>query len=422
MHTQSTNEQTTTVGADVILDMPHAPPHPPLQKYLILIASLIIQICLGGMYAWSTFVPDLRESAHLTTAQTQLIFGIQIAVFTVAMVFFGRLLARVGPRVLVLIAGTLFFLGYAIASLSGGAYPLLLLGIGIFVGIATGCGYVCPLTTCMKWFPTHKGLITGITVAGFGGGAILLANIAEYLLEHNRSALDIFLYIAIIYGIAIFCAGIFMSLPAPVHSTDDHIHPPLKILLNNPFFWVLTIGMLCGTFAGLMVIGNLVPLAIDEGIQPITAALAVSAFAVGNATGRITWGKLVDVWHNKTIVPSLTILAIALALLIPSAITPPTFILLSALVGFGFGACFVIYAVLVAAHYGAHTVGHIYPLIFLAYGIAALTGPYIGGKLFDITTKYTAPITVSVAVVLVGIIATIILLKKDRPVKILPEQ
>lgn len=55
--------------------------------------------------------------------------------------------------------------------------------------------------------------------------------------------------------------------------------------------------------------------------------------------------------------------------------TAPVFLGASFLAGAGFGACFVLYAAQVARRYGAGLVGRVYPVVFLAYGVAALTGP-----------------------------------------------
>ena len=45
-------------------------------------------------------------------------------------------------------------------------------------GAGIGLGYVCPIAACVKWFPDLKGLITGMAVAGFGGGAYLFIKLA----------------------------------------------------------------------------------------------------------------------------------------------------------------------------------------------------------------------------------------------------
>lgn len=380
------------------------------MKYVILITSVLVQICLGGVYAWSTFVPDLKAAHGLSTAQTQLIFGVEIAVFTISMVIAGRVLEKLGPRVLVCVSGILLFAGYLLASLSNGNFVLLLLGISVIVGTAIGCGYVCPLSTCMKWFPKHKGLITGVAVAGFGAGAIALANSAEVLLKNNIPSLTIFLYIAIVYGAIIFISGLCMARPPKETTAHENTHVRVLSVIKDPYFWALVVGLFCGTFAGLLIIGNLKPIAIASGLSPAIAALAISALSIGNAIGRIAWGPLVDIFKKNAIIPSLVGLAIFLAVILPATAFSSTFIFVSALIGFGFGGCFVIYAVLVAARFGTKAVGTVYPLIFLAYGFAGIVGPYVGGWLYDTNESYLYPIIVSISVITVGSLLIAILL------------
>jgi len=374
------------------------------MNYLILVASVVIQVCLGGVYAWSTFVPDLKAAYGLTTAQTQFIFGVQIAIFSITMVFSGRILERQGPRRLLTLSGGLFLAGYWLASASGGSFLLLLLGIGGMAGVAAGFGYVCPLSTCMKWFPSHKGLVTGIAVAGFGGGAIVLASLAEILLKQGTGSLAIFRYVGLAYGIAIVGAGSLMKFPPCAPSVSPAATVPSAQLARDAFFWALLVGMGCGTFAGLLTIGNLKPIALSSGLSPSLAAMGISVFAAGNAAGRITWGRLVDKMSSKSIRPSLGLLAVALAVLLPAASQASLFILVASLIGFGFGACFVVYASLVASKYGTHRFGEIYPLIFLGYGAAGISGPSTGGWLYDLTNSYASSIGVSIAIIGVGLI------------------
>ena len=35
-----------------------------------------------------------------------------------------------------------------------------------------GLSYVPPVATLLRWFPDRRGLATGLTIMGFGGGAI----------------------------------------------------------------------------------------------------------------------------------------------------------------------------------------------------------------------------------------------------------
>lgn len=381
---------------------------------LILLASVVIQVCLGGLYAWTSFVPALRNSHGLSTAQTQVIFGGLIAVFTVAMIFAGRLLERWGPRLVACMGGLLFGSGYLIASISKGEFFMLLLGIGVVAGVGTGFGYVCPLAICMKWFPTHKGLVTGVAVAGFGAGAVLMAAFAELFFSRGVSVLMVFRWVGICYGTAIVSAALMLRFPASCVTARRYSIPIVAKLMRDPFFWTLVVGMFCGTFAGLLVIGNLKPMALSGGIQPTLVTVAISAFAVGNATGRIILGWGVDRLGSRSITLSLVLLAVALGVLFQTRDSTKFFISVSALIGFGFGACFVIYAALVASRYSPERVGSIYPLVFLAYGAAGITGPWVGGWLYDLTAGYSSSIVVGIAVVVVGLLASAWLMRKTR--------
>jgi MFS transporter, OFA family, oxalate/formate antiporter len=387
-------------------------------KYVILLASVIIQVCLGGIYAWSTLVPELVETVDLTVTQTQVIFGLLFGVFTLSMVLAGRLVEPWGPRVVAGIGGLFFATGYLVASRSDGSFPLMLLGISLLAGIGTGAGYVCALTTCMKWFPDRKGLVTGIAMAGFGAGAVLLSTVAEYLLSSGVHVLTVFHWIGLAYGAAILIAAMALRYPTTEQTVLAQVQTaPLKRLVRDPFFLSLVVGMFCGTFAGMLVIGNLKPMASSFGIPALVATGAIGVFAIGNATGRISWGWISDRSSERMIPVKLAALALPVALLAGVSMPAP-FIAVSYAIGFGFGACFVLYAALVAARYGVSSVAAIYPLVFLAYGAAGIVGPSLGGWLYDQTLSYRPAIALACGVVGSGIVGSIWLLRKAKQVHV----
>jgi OFA family oxalate/formate antiporter-like MFS transporter len=387
------------------------------MRYVVLAAAVVIQVCLGGIYAWSTFVPYLVADVGLTVTQTQVAFGLMFGVFTLSMVVAGRLVERWGPRPIAAIGGLVFGLGYLVASRSEGSFPLMLLGISLLAGIGTGAGYVSALTTCMKWFPERKGLATGIAMAGFGGGAVLLASLAEILLAGGAEVFAVFAGIGLAYGATVLIAAMVLRFPAAAKAGLARATPPFERLARDPFFLALLLGMFCGTFAGMLVIGNLTPMAMAVGIPALPAAAAVSVFAIGNATGRITWGWIADKSSEWVIPVKLAALAVPLALLAGVTTTAP-FIAVSFAIGFGFGACFVVYAAQVAARYGLSAVAGIYPLVFLAYGAAGIIGPPLGGWLYDQTLSYRPAVVLTVGVVGIGIAGTVWLLRKARPARV----
>ena len=99
-----------------------------MKRYFVLIACIVMQMCLGPIYAWSTFVPKLQAGFGYESWQTQLVFGTSFLVFSVAGVFAGRILDRYGPRVLSVIAGLLLGSGYLLASFCGDCFLAALAG------------------------------------------------------------------------------------------------------------------------------------------------------------------------------------------------------------------------------------------------------------------------------------------------------
>jgi len=374
-----------------------------VRRVLVLVASVVIQACLGGVYAWSVFVPPLRSECGLSAAETQTIFGWTIASFALAMIVAGRLQDRRGPRLVAAVGAVLYASGYLVGSVSGGSFGWLLLGIGGLSGAGIGFGYVCPLATCIKWFPAHKGLITGVSVAGFGGGAIVLSWFAEWMFSQGLGVLEVFRSIGLLYGMVLLAGAAFLTVPPGSEpSGAAGVSLPLGRLLRERDFWAPVAGMFAGTFAGLLVVGNLKPIALAGGLSAGVASTGVGVLAVGNALGRVVWGRVYDKLGVLAMLGSLAFLGVWVVGLLLAGTHALVYMILCAMVGFGFGACFVLYAAYVAAAYGNEVFGRIYPLVFLAYGVSALVGPALGGWLFDLTGTFDGAIVIASLLSLAG--------------------
>jgi len=370
------------------------------NRWVILGASIVIQIILGGIYAWSVFTPPLCEGYGLTTGGAGLIFGATVAVFTLAMIFAGRIQDARGPRLTAGIGAILFGLGYIIASFSGGSLPLLILGIGVVSGAGIGFGYVCPLATSMKWFPRHKGLISGVAVAGFGGGAIFLSKGASLLLDRGMDVLEIFRLIGIAPGLVAFGASMLLVNPGAdpeKKQAEGGKRIDLKAILFSRTYLVLFTGMFAGTFGGLLIVGNLKPIGLAGGMAGQTATLGIGLFAIGNAIGRVGWGGIMDRIGFLSIPLCLVMLGFG-ALLFLGASSPALFLTATVLSGMSFGGCFVLFAARVAGIYGTNHFGSVYPLVFLSYGISGITGPTLAGWIYAGFGSFTAPIALSIAI------------------------
>lgn len=385
------------------------------NRWMALMAGLMIQIILGGIYAWSTLLAQLGETYGITKGQGGFIFGLCITTFTLTMVVAGRFLVDHGPRLTAGIGAALYTCGYLLASFSQGSYILLLLGLGVLTGAGIGFGYVCPLTVGIKWFPHNKGLVTGVSVAGFGSGAILLSTVAGYFLSGGMPILLFFRWWGFVSGLILFVASLFMSVPTAQGRTRPRRAGMREVLSIQ--FMICAIGIFSGTFAGLLINGNLIPLVAEGGLERPLSLLAISLFAVGNTVGRIAWGYMFDKLGYKSIPISLfglSVVCMALLLHLPQWLL----LLDVSLIGFFFGANFVIYASSIARHFGPSLFSTLYPICFVAYGFAGFIAPGIGGYFDDLTGSFRLSLMVTIMIVLfAGILSAVKLDVFRKPVR-----
>jgi len=366
------------------------------NRWLVLAAGSLIQTVLGGIYAWSTFVPYLMKDYGLSSGQCGFIFGLTILTFTTAMIFAGQLIVKKGPRLTALISAALFMCGYLLASISGGSFVLLLLSLGLITGCGIGFGYVCPLSVVIKWFPDKTGLVTGVTVAGFGAGAVLLSSIADHFLLNGIEIERFFRWFGVCSGGLLFAAALCLSEPSLKRREPARIFD-IADVFSWPFY-LCSVGFFAGTFAGLLIISNLTPLVLKAGLTVKQAALSVSVFAVGNGLGRVVWGKLFDHLNYKSIPLSLGGFAVAAGVLL---LAVPEWLLIFSvsMIGFCFGANFVIYTSTISRFFGVASFPRLYPICFMAYGVAGVIGPGFGGFLADATGTYSTSIYTCIALV-----------------------
>ncbi|MFA5795431.1 MAG: OFA family MFS transporter [Candidatus Brocadiia bacterium] len=381
-----------------------------MNRYLVVVGAVLIQLALGAIYAWSVFTSPLKE-AGWSNSDTQYVFSAGLAFFAVVMVLAGRLMPKIGPRKLAISGGIVLGLGYLFGGLVGGiSKPLVILFIGVIGGSGIGLAYVVPIAVCMRWFPDKKGLITGIAVAGFGFGAMLWVKLASEWggLIATYGLSNTFAIYGVIFFVMVIIGGIWMVFP-PAGWKPAGWEPPApqagkacgavdfscsEMLKTGQFFMIFII-FVFSAGAGLMTIGlmKLFPtkaLMAQSGMSEAAAkAVAGTAMAVfyslANGLGRIVWGIISDkIGRKLSIIIMTTTQGIFMILFQWFAGTTGLLYLGATMIGFNFGGNFSLFPTICADTFGAKYIGQNYGWVFLAYGIGGIFGPILGGKLGDL--------------------------------------
>ncbi len=396
-----------------------------MNRGLVVLGAILIQLALGAIYAWSVFTPSLAE-AGWTKEETQWVFAIGLVSFAVFMVFAGKRLNAWGPQKLAVIGGLVLGLGYVLGGMIGGtSFWALLVLIGLVGGAGIGFAYVVPIAVGMRWFPDKKGMITGLAVAGFGFGAMLWVKLAGswgHLIE-NMGLSSTFMAYGVAFAAMVIIGGLWMKFPPagwkPEGYEEKQAAASVKAdiefnssdMLKKLQFYLIFFTFVFSAGAGLMSIGlmKLYPMEAlqNAGMSALEAsAIAGTAMAVffslANGLGRIIWGMMSDKLGRKTSIIIMTATQGIIVILFTFMAGNEYLLYLGAtLIGFNFGGNFALFPTITADTFGAKNVGQNYPFIFLAYGVGGIIGPILGGKMGDIG-NFPMAFTISGIAVLVG--------------------
>jgi MFS family permease len=151
-----------------------------------------------------------------------------------------------------------------------------------------------------------------------------------------------------------------------------------------------------------MVTVHVVPYARDRGVDLASAALALTAYGVGAAVGRLASGPLSDRLGPRPIMRAcFTLQVIALVAL---AFGPPLPVLLPmvAVFGLGFTGADTVYIRVIPDVFGLKALGAITGVLTMGWRAGAALGPALAGFIHDATGSYALPFGLAPVAVVVG--------------------
>ena len=416
-----------------------------MNRWLVVAGGILVQICLGAIYAWSAFTGKLTaEPFKFTKTETQIIFSLGLLSFAVVMALVaGKWQKKVGPRIVAITGGLVLGAGYVLAGFAGTSFWGILVGVGLLGGAGIGLGYVCPIAALVKWFPDKKGLITGLAVAGFGFGALIWVKLTSgfkfgpldltpgwkglYGMEWTVN--NVFILYGVIFA-ALVVVGSLVMVDPPDGWKPAGWNPPTGAaaastggidftasqMARTPQYWILFLTFLVGAAAGLMVIGIIQLFGMDAlvagGVAKEKATVIVGTafglfYALMNALGRIIWGILSDKMGRKKAIICMSalqgLMMIAFYFIGNNEIG---LYFASALIGFNFGGNFALFPAATADYFGNKSVGTNYPWVFMSYGVGGVFGPILGGLMGDAKAWMWAFVPTGIACVVMALVAT----------------
>jgi len=413
------------------------------SRWLIPVAAVAIHICIGSVYAWSTFnrpIHALFPNDPWWFSPPYTTFSTAIILLGLSAAFGGPWVERRGPRAAATVAAILFGTGLVVGGIGLALKQsvLVLLGMGVIGGMGCGIGYIAPVSTLVKWFPDRRGMATGMAIMGFGGGAFLAGYLNVYFMNLFGVAKTI-IALGVVYFVIMMLGARLIRRPPDGWRPEGWTPPAqhnkmittLRLSRNQAVqtvqFYLLWGILFINVTAGIGILAQASPMMQDMfGKTALQAAGVVSLISLFNAGGRFVWASFSDVIGRRNTYVVFFVTQVILFLLIPGLAGRGEWVIFEAalfVVFTMYGGGFATIPAFLADMFGAENVGAIHGVLLTAWSAAAIAGPVIITELSSRAKAglapgaskihiYDQPLEVLAALLAVGFVLTLLV----RPV------
>jgi MFS family permease len=410
-----------------------------MNRWRIPIGAVLVHICIGSVYAWSTFnrpIQAIFPDAPWWFSPPYTTFTTALALLGLSAAFGGPWVERRGPRVAATAAAIFFGTGLVIGGIGLALRQsvLVFLGMGVIGGIGCGLGYISPVSMLVKWFPDRRGMATGMAIMGFGGGAFVAGYLNVLFMDLMGVAMTV-IALGATYLVVMLAGSRLMRLP-PLNWTPPGWTPPTKL---NPMiastsvtrdeairtlqFYLLWGILFINVTAGIGILAQASPMMQDMFKRtPLQAAAVVSIISLFNAGGRFIWASGSDYIGRRNTYTVFFVAQFILFLMIPGLAANGQWWLfqISLFIVFTmYGGGFATIPAFLADIFGPQNVGAIHGALLTAWTAAAIVGPVIITELSnrakaalppgaDRVNIYDTPLQVLAALLAVGFVLTLL--------------
>jgi MFS family permease len=421
---------------------------PGFDRFMVPPAALAVHLCIGQVYAFSTFNIPLTRLIGLTHSapgdwtlkEMGWVFSIAIAVLGSSAAIFGRWVESAGPRKSMFTSAVCFGGGFLVAAAGIHLHQLwlLYLGYGVLGGCGLGIGYISPVSTLIKWFPDRPGMATGMAIMGFGGGALIAAPLSVILMKHfatpvSNGVFETFVTMGVIYFMFMMIGAISVRVPAadwrPAGWVPAAQPKPLvttaQVSVDTAWrttqFWLLW-GVLCmNVTAGIGVLSQASPM-IQEvftgRVSPDAAAGFVGLLSLFNMVGRFFWASTSDYIGRRNTYMVFFVLGIALYSAAPTLghlSSEAPFVAAFCIILSMYGGGFATIPAYLRDVFGTLQVGAIHGRLLTAWSVAGVLGPLLVNEIrqYQIDSgvpkaqAYSVTMYIMCALLLVGLICNV---------------
>lgn len=395
------------------------------NRWLIALAGIVMQVCLGTVYGWSVFTKPLMAAHGWSNADVTLTFTIAIGCLAISSAIGGYILDTKGARIVATLGGVLFGLGTLITGYGDqiGSLTVIYLGYGLICGLGLGFGYITPIATLVKWFPDKRGLITGLAVMGFGLGSLMLTVLSPGMIASMGTAMTFYIFGAF-FLVAVTAAAQLMIEPPPGYVPAGWIAPTGKAAsagmtlgeaVSSKYFYLLWAMLFINITAGIALISQASPMAqelmpggMSAAEKAQQAGVILGIFAIVNGIGRLFWASASDKIGRRTVFLILFATQAVAFYFLSGTSNMTMFVIICSYIYACYGGGFATMPAYAADIFGTKYVGRIYGWMLTAWGAAGIMGPMLFAQIRQSSGNYSEALSITAVGLAIALVLPIL--------------
>ena len=386
--------------------------------YNIVAACFVIQgVSIGAMFTYGIFFKEFQTEFGWSRATISGASSLAFLVMGVAGIFAGRLNDKIGPRVLMVISGISFGLGYLLMSNLHAQWQLYLF-YGLLIGVGLSTHDIITLSTVVRWFVRRRGMMSGIVKVGTGSGQLLVPLIVTAFIATCGWRQSYVIMGVIVLVMLVAAALVLRRDPQSMGLLPDGRRDEpcgdgigfmergvsLKRAIRTMQFWTICAAEFIIFFCILTIVVHIVPHATDMGLPPATAAGVLSMIGGVSMFGRFLMGTANDRIGGKRSLVICFIMLLCGLVLLQVASEAWVLFLFAAVYGLALGGFFTVMSPTVAELFGIGSHGELFGIAVFIGTLGGSIGPLLAGRIFDVTGSYQAVFLVLTGLAVLGLV------------------
>jgi MFS family permease len=393
--------------------------------YVVAACFLLCFLFAGaGFYSFSIFISPIENEFGWNRAAISLTMSIYLITGGLIGPVLGRLIQQVGPRKVMGACAAGAGACFLLVSLTRHLWYFYLIYALLAMAVC-GMGVIPVSSLLSRWFDKRRGTAIGIAMVGISAGGLLLAPAVGLITTHlgwRASFILIGLTVWLIALPAIYL--IIKDHPSELGLVADGGREPERpagtglspaalvtegvnssLVFRSRAFWLIFLSFFLTPLSQMGVLQHQVPLIVDTGASPAAAAAALGITAGVGGLGKLSFGRLSEIWPFRyVILASFGLQALAVLLLLHIQAPVMTWVY-AVTFGFSMGGVIVLLPLVVGHYWGLASYGVILGALWIANSIGGALGTYTSGWIYDVTGSYRYALYLFVAAYTVSITA-----------------